>query len=773
MIFPRSDHRRSTAVVARHRRSSRRALVLVLLASVFLASACLPADLTAKLITPATNDRVQGDGPLTSMWNAGKAKAACGLTPAQLTAMLIVPTSFESGTKSPSPMTLSRWDNVKVWSLNANLFPFGATTGAYTSAFYSPGIGLWQFDSAGGWNLTAASAINTDSAAMQAATTIAYRWCNAPSDRLNDPVRRRAYAWAAWYYCGTDSRCETAYNAILKDDKLNIGTDGAIDNLGGMEQRTCNVVGLGENLTCFYIDPARAQGSKSWTYGTYDPARPDYLTPLPKPFYDIELNGNEYRIWVRDDTGFDIGITATKPVTANARTSVVWSRVSNLCDLTAKRGDCEKPRVAQTPVGPRSENPFGYIETATVSKLNRVTVNGWTIDPDVVDPIPVHIYVDGVGAGSGLANLPRSDVDLAVPGYGANHGYSLTVDLTGGTHEVCTYAINVGAYGNTNPLLGCLPVTIPVDPIGGVDSVQPVTGGLLIRGWAVDADTTAPLDVHIYADGVFAKLATANLTRPDIANRYPSMGPAHGFEQFVPLSAGTHSLCAFAINVGPGATNPNLGCVSKPVSGEPLGSLELVAPSLGSATVAGWGFDPETKDAKIAISVDGGAPVIVPTTLERPDVALVYPQFGSLHGFQVSVPVPGGTHQVCVVVRNEGVGGTNRNLGCRSVTIPTGPPVGNLEATVRAFGGLIVQGWAVDPDTANPVTVQAFVNGVYSKSFVADVARPDVGAVYRGYGDAHGFLAYIKIPSTPTSVCLFLINQGTWTQNPVLSCRTY
>jgi hypothetical protein len=159
VIFPRSGRRRSTIAAASRGRSPRRALILILLASVFVLSACLPADLTAKLITPATNDRVQGDGPLTSMWNAGKAKAACGLTPAQLTAMLIVPTSFESGTRSPSPMTLSRWDNVKVWSLNANLFPFGATSGAYTSAFYSPGIGLWQFDSAGGWNLTAASAI--------------------------------------------------------------------------------------------------------------------------------------------------------------------------------------------------------------------------------------------------------------------------------------------------------------------------------------------------------------------------------------------------------------------------------------------------------------------------------------------------------------------------------------------------------------------------------------------------------------------------------------
>ncbi len=739
-----------------------------------VSTACLPADLTATLISPATTDRVQGDGPISSMWAAGKSKAACGLTPAQLTAMLIVPTSFESGTKSPSPMTLSRWDNVAVWSLNVNLFPFATATGPYTGAFYSPGIGLWQFDSAGGWNLTAASAIDTDTAALQAATTIAYRWCNAPADRLNDPVKRRAYAWAAWSYCSTDTRCEVAYNSILKGDKLDIGTDSSIDHLGGMEQRTCNVAGLGTNLTCYYIDPSRAQGSKSWTYGTYDPNRPDYLTPLPKPFYDIELNGNEYRIWIRDDTGFDVGITATKPVTANARTSLVWSKVSNLCDLTAKRGDCSAPRVAQTPAGPRSENPFGYIDTATVTKLNRVTAKGWAIDPDTNDPISVHVYVDGVAVTSAVADQVRTDVDAAVPGYGAKHGYAIPVDVTGGSHTICTYAINVGPYGNTNTQLGCLPVTVAPDPIGGVDSLQPVVGGLMVRGWAVDPDTKAPLTVHVYADGVFAMATTAGISRTDLADRFPSMGPAHGFEQYVPLKAGTHQVCAFAINIGSGSVNTSLGCRSAPVSGEPLGSLELMATSApGGVTVAGWGLDPETGDAKIAVTVDNGPAVLIPTTLDRPDVALVYPQFGAPHGFQAKVVVPGGTHSVCVSVRNEGLGGSDRSLGCRTMSVPTGPPVGNLEVSGRGYGGLIVQGWTVDPDTAAPVTVQAFVNGVYTSSFTADVDRPDVGAVYNGYGNAHGFLAYVKIPATPTSVCLFMINQGPWTQNPVLSCRTY
>jgi hypothetical protein len=36
--------------------------MLALIAVVMLASACLPADLAAKLVTPATSGRVQGEG---------------------------------------------------------------------------------------------------------------------------------------------------------------------------------------------------------------------------------------------------------------------------------------------------------------------------------------------------------------------------------------------------------------------------------------------------------------------------------------------------------------------------------------------------------------------------------------------------------------------------------------------------------------------------------------------------------------------------------------
>lgn len=773
MIFPRTDDRRRRAARACPRRSRPVGVLFAAIGLALLATACLPADLTAKLIVPATTDRVQGDGPLSSMWAAGKAKAACGLTPIQLTAMLIVPTSFESGTASPSPMTLSRWDNVNVWSLNVNLFPFSAATGPYTSAFYSPGIGLWQFDSAGGWNLTAATAIDTDTAAMQAATTISYRWCNAPADRLADPARRRAYAWGAWSYCTTDSRCEDAYNAILRNGKLDIGTDDSIDHLGGMERRTCTVIGLGENLPCHYIDPSRAQGSRSWTYGTYDPARPDYLTPLPKPFYDLEVNGNEYRIWIREDTGFDIGITATKPVTSNARTSLVWSRTSNLCDLTAQRGDCSGARVADTPWGPRSIDPFGSYDSIAVEHLNRVTVTGWAIDPDTDDAVPVDVLVDGVKVKRQLADRSRPDVATAVPGYGDEHGFVISTDVSAGDHSVCVTAVNIGDFGTEDKSMGCQTVTISGDPIGALQKVTPAVGGVTVRGYALDADTQGPLTVRILADDQLVATTIADITRNDIVADNPTFGPDHGFQRFVRLSAGLRRVCAIAVNLGPNGVDRSLGCISATVDGQPIGSFDALTAAPGGIRVWGWAFDPETADARVRVTIDGTVVRSMYTTTQRPDVAAVYPNLGSAHGFNAIIPTSPGSHSVCLTILNVGAAGSDASLGCRTVTVPTGPPFGNLEFASRGYGGVILKGWVIDTDSAAPVTVKILVNGVVAKTFTASDLRPDVGAAYPGYGDAHGFFVYTPISPAPTTVCLQMVNIGPSTPDPTLWCRVY
>jgi hypothetical protein len=45
----------------------------------------------------------------------------------------------------------------------------------------------------------------------------------------------------------------------------------------------------------------------------------------------------------------------------------------------------------------------------------------------------------------------RNDVAKAYPGYGAAHGFDLSIPIAGGS--VCVYGINSGAGGNS--LIGC------------------------------------------------------------------------------------------------------------------------------------------------------------------------------------------------------------------------------------------------------------------------------------------------------------------------------
>jgi len=95
-------------------------------------------------------------------------------------------------------------------------------------------------------------------------------------------------------------------------------------------------------------------------------------------------------------------------------------------------------------------------------------------------------------------------------------------------------------------------------PIGSVDSAVNAGDTVRVAGWAIDPDTGAPIAVHVYVDGV-ATAITANASRPDLAPIFPGYGAAHGFTTSIDVAPGPHSVCVYAIDVGPGATRL-LGC---------------------------------------------------------------------------------------------------------------------------------------------------------------------------------------------------------------------
>ena len=351
--------RRSTT----HRVVARAALVCALIV-LAVATVALPTPAAAPA---AAATRTYGSEPIDDVLYWANQYARCGLTGNKLAAIMVVPTFTESGayttpTQAPSPMTLSRWDT------NSTLWAFGNKSTPYQRAFWHPGVGMWQFDSAGGWNLTAATAINSWTSAKQAAEIMSARYCASTASTDLAKIR---YAWGPWYACAasSESTCIGIYNEIFDGRDIWVNRAYGVHRLGGAQDHSCTVAGIGA-VTCYRIDPARAEGNRSFTSSSAS-----IPTPITAPFYSWAANGREYRTWLATDTGYDATVTASKPVTSNARTSLTWQLDGPaLCDATAGIGACGG-WAAWSSLAPESSAPPAVARNAD-GRLEAVYVGG-------------------------------------------------------------------------------------------------------------------------------------------------------------------------------------------------------------------------------------------------------------------------------------------------------------------------------------------------------------------------------------------------------------
>ena len=203
-----------------------------------------------------------------------------------------------------------------------------------------------------------------------------------------------------------------------------------------------------------------------------------------------------------------------------------------------------------------SHNPFGVVDAVNAGPLS-VTAAGWAIDPDTSAPIIVQMYIDDRANAVTWANQSRTDVGAVYPSSGPNHGYHLTMATTPGTHTVCVYGINTGP--GTSTKLGCRTVTVSSNPFGAIDAVNAGPQSVTAGGWAIDPDTSAPIIVQMYIDSRANAMTWANQSRTDVGAVYPASGPNHGYNLKMATTAGTHTVCLYGINTGPG-TSVQFGC---------------------------------------------------------------------------------------------------------------------------------------------------------------------------------------------------------------------
>jgi len=310
---------------------------------------------------------------------------------------------------------------------------------------------------------------------------------------------------------------------------------------------------------------------------------------------------------------------------------------------------------------PNSRAAIGAVDAAVASN-GAVTVSGWALDPDTVEPTYAHVYIDGTGFAV-LADAPRGDVGAAF-GAGDRHGFVGTFPAAPGPHSVCAYAINVGA--GANSLAGCRTVTVPDQvPIGAVDAVTASGTAVTVSGWSLDPDTTASTSVHVYVDGVGTALV-ADRSRPDVAAAF-GRGESHGYSHTSTLTPGARTICVYGINTVAGP-NTLLGCRTLTVDADrtPIGNVEAVTVAGSQVTVQGWAVDPDTSASTAVHVYIDGAGVAVAADGVRPDVAAAF-GLGDRHGFVHTRTLPPGRHEVCTYAINTAPR-AHTALGCTAVT---------------------------------------------------------------------------------------------------------
>ena len=299
----------------------------------------------------------------------------------------------------------------------------------------------------------------------------------------------------------------------------------------------------------------------------------------------------------------------------------------------------------------------------------------------------------------------------------------------------------------------------PGSPYGYVDTVAGAPGGVTVTGWTVDPTAPlSPIKAAIYSDGTLVASAVADQSRPDVAVAYPADGPNHGYSITALVPEGRHQICTRGVNVGQGADR-TLKCVTVTLHFSPFGTVDSLATTPGHVVAKGWTIDPDSPSTVLGawVSIDGTRTAIT-ANVSRPDVAAAYSGIaaGPLHGFDVTLPMPQGTHTVCVIAQNVRFG-SDRTLRCQTLTLADSPVV-HLDLGVQSPGGFTVQGWAWDPNSpTTPLTMAMTADGKVTR-FTANVARADVGKAYPIAGPNHGFRQTFALAQGSHSICLSAVN---------------
>ena len=214
--------------------------------------------------------------------------------------------------------------------------------------------------------------------------------------------------------------------------------------------------------------------------------------------------------------------------------------------------------------------------TGAVQQGAKALVTGWATDPDTTKPIKVQVLVDGEHA---RARSPPTGSGGTHPG----HMFSASVAVPAGKHTVCTVAVNA-LYGSAEQhaeLHDGAPCSSTRTASSSPWPARRRVDNIVATGWAIDPETTKPIDGPGVRRRRRPRPSTANIAghRRDLR---------HGVSTDIsvrPTTDGEHKVCVQAVNVG-GGSQPlvPLGC-------KIVNAVHPTAPAAptGVTAIAGYG----------------------------------------------------------------------------------------------------------------------------------------------------------------------------------------
>ena len=318
---------------------------------------------------------------------------------------------------------------------------------------------------------------------------------------------------------------------------------------------------------------------------------------------------------------------------------------------------------------------------------------------------------------------------------------------------------------------------VRTNPNGTIDGQEQQERSFKVWGWAYDPDEPdqqIPIRIEVKkADGSSLKTVQVktDVFREDV-NKAKGITGDHGFSTTVDMKeapAGTYTVTLIACDVSYDSDvqigNPfNVTIVRT----QPQSALDLYETYVSSFKIQGWAYDPEAPTESLPIRVEvydsEGKPyktVNLTTDVLRTDVNTAKGISGN-HGFSAIIDLSealSSTYTVKIFAEDLTGDGEVQISGTKTLVITRNKPLSELELVDITDEGILVKGWAYDPDKADQsvdirIEIKKADGKITKKSLTTDVVREDVNKT-KDITGTHGFEVFFEMTHGTYTVDIF------------------